>query len=195
MSTKPDDSALFSEDINPEQPAVSEMSDQPSTAADVKSASSSTSAVIITNASQTLNSPETRVTPPNGTSPKLIDCSLSPETVTDPAYESINTPSATSQDSLAKKPDITLYFLQSSRSIRIAWLLEELSLEYKLGFSDREDDGSAPENFKIATGANMGKAPVLTDGDLVLQESGAITEYDSLFASRHINASMVHRAR
>lgn len=75
-------------------------------------------------------------------------------------------------------PDLTLYFLQASRSIRIAWLLEELGLSYKLETYDREATGLAPTSFKRSCGTLLGKAPVLKDGDLVLQESGAITEYD-----------------
>ncbi|KAL9067066.1 MAG: hypothetical protein Q9161_007156 [Pseudevernia consocians] len=76
-----------------------------------------------------------------------------------------------------KMPDITLYFLQASRSIRIAWLLEELGLDYKLKSYDREDTGLAPVGFKQSCGTRLGKAPVLKDGKLTLQESGAITEY------------------
>ena len=76
-------------------------------------------------------------------------------------------------------PDLTLYFLQASRSIRIAWLLEELSLDYKLVSYDREDTGLAPASFKQSCGTDLGKAPVLKDGKLTLQESGAITEYVS----------------
>lgn len=74
-------------------------------------------------------------------------------------------------------PDLTLYFLQASRSIRIAWLLEELGLIYKLETYDRESSGLAPAGFKQSCGTHLGKAPVLKDGDLILKESGAITEY------------------
>lgn len=74
-------------------------------------------------------------------------------------------------------PDLTLYFLQASRSIRIAWLLEELGLDYKLEYYDREDTGLAPASFKESCGTFLGKAPVLKDGDLTILESGAITEY------------------
>ena len=77
-----------------------------------------------------------------------------------------------------KAPDITLYFLQASRSIRIAWLLEELGIEYKLHSWDRESSGLAPADFKQSSGALLGRAPVLKDGPLTIQESGAITEYD-----------------
>ena len=73
--------------------------------------------------------------------------------------------------------DLTLYFLQASRSIRIAWLLEELGLDYKLETYDREETGLAPARFKQSCGTGLGKAPVLKDGRLTLQESGAITEY------------------
>ena len=76
----------------------------------------------------------------------------------------------------SSKPRITLYFLQSSRSIRIAWLLEELHLEYNVICYDREQSMAAPIAFKEACGGSMGKAPVLVDGDLILQESGAITQ-------------------
>lgn len=46
-------------------------------------------------------------------------------------------------------PDLTLHFLQVSRSIRIPWLLEELGLDYKLETYDREDNGLAPTAFKL----------------------------------------------
>lgn len=76
-----------------------------------------------------------------------------------------------------KMPDITLCFLQASRSIGIAWLLEELGLDYELQTYDRESSGLAPADFKQTCGTVLGKAPVLKDGDLTLQECGAITEY------------------
>lgn len=60
-------------------------------------------------------------------------------------------------------PDLTLHFLQASRSIRIPWLLEELGLDYKLETYDREDNGPAPTAFKQSCGTGLGKAPVLED--------------------------------
>ncbi|KAH9866349.1 hypothetical protein IAQ61_008354 [Plenodomus lingam] len=45
-------------------------------------------------------------------------------------------------------PQITLWFLQASRSIRTAWLLEELGLDHDLKFSERANQ-KAPEDFKI----------------------------------------------
>ena len=72
---------------------------------------------------------------------------------------------------------IKFYFLQASRSIQIAWLLEELGLEYDLEIFDREPSGLAPDGFKQRCGTLQGKAPVLKDGDLTIMESGAICEY------------------
>ena len=71
-------------------------------------------------------------------------------------------------------PPITLWFLQASRSIRNAWLLEALGLEYNVKFSNREG-GLAPDAFKQAAGG-LGKFPMLQDGDVTVGESGLITE-------------------
>ena len=73
-------------------------------------------------------------------------------------------------------PPITLWFLQSSRCIRTAWLLEELGLEYNLRFSDRINN-RAPEDFKAESGNPLGKFPTLQDGAMTIYESGAISEY------------------
>ncbi|KUJ20002.1 thioredoxin-like protein [Mollisia scopiformis] len=75
-----------------------------------------------------------------------------------------------------KPPNITLYFLQSSRSIRTAWLLEELSLPYTSIFFPRINN-KAPPDFASRSGNSLGKAPTLVDGDITLCESGAIAEY------------------
>jgi len=72
-------------------------------------------------------------------------------------------------------PQITLYFLQASRCIRIAWILEELGLDYELKYADREQ-GRAPEWIKQEAGG-LGKFPTLKDGELLLYESGNIAEY------------------
>ncbi|TID23767.1 putative glutathione S-transferase 3-like [Venturia nashicola] len=73
-------------------------------------------------------------------------------------------------------PEITLYFLQASRSIRTAWLLEELDLPYNVKFSDRKNN-KAPQAFKDESDNPLGKFPTLKDGKLTICESGAITEY------------------
>jgi len=73
-------------------------------------------------------------------------------------------------------PNITLYFLGASRAIRIAWLLEELSLPYELVSSPRASNGLAPPAFKAKVPTKLGKSPVIKDGDIVIQESSAIAE-------------------
>ena len=73
-------------------------------------------------------------------------------------------------------PQITVYFLQASRSIRTVWLLELLQLPYALEFADRTNQKAPPE-FKQRCGNPLGKLPSIRDGDLVVYESGAITEY------------------
>ena len=70
---------------------------------------------------------------------------------------------------------ITIYHLETSRSERIVWLMEELGLEYKLERFPRESTAAAPAPLKAIHG--LGKAPVIRDGDTVLAESGAIVEY------------------
>ncbi|MBN3564377.1 glutathione S-transferase family protein [Aliamphritea spongicola] len=71
---------------------------------------------------------------------------------------------------------ITLYHLENSRSIRILWLLEEMGLEYELLHFQREQENSMAEaRFKQLH--VLGKAPLLSDGERMIAESGAIIEY------------------
>lgn len=71
---------------------------------------------------------------------------------------------------------ITLHHLNNSRSQRVLWLLEELSLNYRIEFYERDPDTMlAPESLREVH--PLGKSPVITDGKLTLAESGAIIEY------------------
>jgi glutathione S-transferase len=71
---------------------------------------------------------------------------------------------------------LTVHHLRLSQSERIVWLCEELGLDYELKlYNRREDNRLAPDEYKALH--PMGIAPVITDGDLVLGESGAICEY------------------
>ena len=70
---------------------------------------------------------------------------------------------------------ITVCHLSTSRSERIVWLLEELGLEYRLEWFQREATGAAPAAMRDIHA--LGKAPIIRDGDLVLAESGAIVDY------------------
>jgi len=71
---------------------------------------------------------------------------------------------------------LTVHHLNNSRSQRILWLLEELGVEYQIQFYERDAQTqlAPPELKKIHP---LGKSPVVTEGDLVLVESGAIIEY------------------
>lgn len=68
---------------------------------------------------------------------------------------------------------LTLYFAPRTRSVRIAWLLEELSLPYGLERVEFRPPARAFFNQDTPTG----KLPTLVDGEVVLAESGAIVEY------------------
>ena len=71
---------------------------------------------------------------------------------------------------------LTVHHLRISQSERIAWLCEELGLDYALKLYDRRADNRlAPDEYKALH--PMGIAPVITDGALVLGESGAICDY------------------
>jgi len=70
---------------------------------------------------------------------------------------------------------IIVHHLGVSQSERITWLCEELGIPYTLQRYDREPSGRAPASYKALH--PMGIAPVITDGSLVLAESGAIVQY------------------
>lgn len=71
---------------------------------------------------------------------------------------------------------VTLHHLNNSRSQRILWLMEELSIEYEIKEYQRDAKTSlAPAELKKVH--PLGKAPIITDGDIVIAESGAIIEY------------------
>ena len=71
---------------------------------------------------------------------------------------------------------ITLHHLNNSLSQRVLWLLEELCLDYEVAFYTRDKETlRAPPELNVIH--SLGKAPVLTDEQLVIAESGAIIEY------------------
>ncbi|THH29247.1 hypothetical protein EUX98_g4941 [Antrodiella citrinella] len=70
---------------------------------------------------------------------------------------------------------ITVHHLNNSRSQRILWLLEELELPYEIKKYQRSQEGIAPP--ELSNIHPLGLAPIVTDGDLTLAESGAIVEY------------------
>ncbi len=71
---------------------------------------------------------------------------------------------------------LTIHHLGRSQSERIIWLCEELGLPYDLKIYDRDAKTilAPPE---LAALHPMGAAPVITEGSLLLAESGAIVDY------------------
>ena len=71
---------------------------------------------------------------------------------------------------------LTVHHLETSRSQRILWLLEELGVPYKLKMyrRDKATRLAPPELKKVHP---LGKSPVITDDGEVIAESGAIIEY------------------
>ena len=71
---------------------------------------------------------------------------------------------------------LTVHPLGKSQSERIVWLCEELAIPYELKIYDRDKvTRLAPPEYKVLH--PLGAAPVISDGDVVLAESGAIVEY------------------
>ena len=71
---------------------------------------------------------------------------------------------------------ITVHHLETSRSQRVLWLLEELGVPYDIKIYQRDPKTKlAPAALKAVH--PLGKSPVITDGDETIAESGAILEY------------------
>ncbi len=71
---------------------------------------------------------------------------------------------------------ITVHHLENSRSQRILWLLEELGVDYEIRQYKRDPETRlAPR--ELLEVHPLGKAPMISDGDVTIAESGAIIEY------------------
>lgn len=71
---------------------------------------------------------------------------------------------------------ITVHHLETSRSHRILWMLEEMGTPYELVTHQRNPmTRLAPPELKAIH--PLGKAPVIVDDGVVMAESGAIIEY------------------
>jgi glutathione S-transferase len=79
---------------------------------------------------------------------------------------------------------LTVHHLGKSQSERIVWLCEELGIPYELKRYARAPL-LAPAEYKALH--PIGAAPVITDGELVLAESGAIVEY---ITAKYANARL-----
>lgn len=71
---------------------------------------------------------------------------------------------------------ITVHHLNNSRSQRVLWLLEELGLPYDVrGYARDPKTLRAPDALRQIH--PLGKAPIVTDGDRTIAETGAIFDY------------------
>ena len=71
---------------------------------------------------------------------------------------------------------LVVHHLNDSRSQRILWLLEELGAPYEIKHYARDATTRlAPPELKAVH--PLGKSPVITDGDVTINESGAIVDY------------------
>jgi glutathione S-transferase len=71
---------------------------------------------------------------------------------------------------------LTIHHLGVSQSERIIWLCEELELAYELKHYERHPVTRLSPPALVALHP-LGAAPVITEGDLLLAETGAIMEY------------------
>ncbi|KAG9125717.1 hypothetical protein FRC07_006484 [Ceratobasidium sp. 392] len=76
---------------------------------------------------------------------------------------------------MSETQKIIVHHLNNSRSQRILWLLEELEAPYEIKRYERTAEMLAPKELRDVH--PLGLSPVITDGDVVLAESGAIVEY------------------
>jgi len=71
---------------------------------------------------------------------------------------------------------LTVHHLNNSRSQRVLWLLEELSVPYEIKRYQRDPKTMlAPPELRAVH--PLGKSPVITDDGQTIAESGAIIEY------------------
>jgi glutathione S-transferase len=68
-----------------------------------------------------------------------------------------------------------LYFAPKTRAVRVAWLLEELNLPYRLERLKLGDPAMRSDSYRAVH--PMGRVPVLEDGNVRIFESGAIVQY------------------
>ena len=80
---------------------------------------------------------------------------------------------------------LRLHFTPTSRAVRVAWLLEELGLEYELNAMRFHPQDLKSDEHRARH--PLGRVPVLDDGDIRIWESGAIIDY---ILERHKNGGL-----
>jgi glutathione S-transferase len=71
---------------------------------------------------------------------------------------------------------VVVHHLNNSRSQRVLWLLEELGVPYDVKRYERDAKTMLAPPSLLAIHP-LGKSPVIADGDIIVAESGAISEY------------------
>ena len=86
---------------------------------------------------------------------------------------------------------ITVHHLETSRSQRVLWLLEELGVPYEIKHYKRDPKTRlAPPELKAVHA--LGKSPVITEGTIVIAESGTILEYLAERFSGGLQGELAH---
>jgi glutathione S-transferase len=112
-----------------------------------------------------------------------LTLTTNPSTMTDtPIDPSTTAPAGAAAAAAGAYPKITLHYLDSSRSHRILWLLEELAIPYDIQVHCRKKNMLAPQSLRDVH--PLGKAPVLvvspTSGpgaSITVAESANIVEF------------------
>ena len=68
-----------------------------------------------------------------------------------------------------------LYYSPQTRAFPVLWTLEELAVEYELKIVNLKQAEQKKDEYRRLN--PMMKVPVLTDGDVVVTETGAILQY------------------
>ena len=80
---------------------------------------------------------------------------------------------------------LRLHFAPNSRAVRVAWLLEELELDYELNKMQFHPSDLKSDEHRARH--PLGRVPVLDDGEIRIWESGAIIDY---ILERHKNGGL-----
>lgn len=81
---------------------------------------------------------------------------------------------------------LVIHHLEYSQSFRVLWLVKELGAEFEYKVYQRDQETRlAPADYKALS--PLGTAPVITDGNVVLAETGAIFDY---ILDQHLSSSL-----
>jgi len=70
---------------------------------------------------------------------------------------------------------LRIYHVTGTRGTRVIWLCEELGIEYEVTKIDFSPEFRARDDWRELS--PLGKVPLMTDGDMVMYESGAMMQY------------------